>query len=116
MKFLADVNIPQSVIRTLRNHSHDVLDSKENFLTARDIEIIHKAKTEKRIIITRDKDFIALTQYPKYYVATIVIRLHDQIPLRMQRYLIELLANQKASILEKSLTIIREDVAESFPF
>ncbi len=40
-----------------------------------DIDIIKLAQKEQRIIITLDKDFITLIQYPKYQVSTIVIRL-----------------------------------------
>jgi len=116
MNFLADVNIPQSVINQLRKRNHKVIDSKEVLLTASDIQLIQYAKKQKCVILTRDKDFITLTQYPKYQVATIVIRLFDQSPVNIQRYLIELLDNQKESILKNALTIIREEKAESFRF
>ncbi len=65
MKFLADVNIPQSVILFLSKAGYDVLDIKKKSLKLTDTEIVSIAKKENRTILTRDKDFIALTQYPQ---------------------------------------------------
>lgn len=116
MKFLADVNIPQSVIAHLKHTHHDILDIKIRDLSTKDIEIIKFAQLESRIVLTLDKDFIALTQFPKYKVATIVIRLKKQDPQNMIRYLDELIKNQKEGILQESLTIITEEMADSHPF
>ncbi|HSW48463.1 MAG TPA: DUF5615 family PIN-like protein [Candidatus Saccharimonadales bacterium] len=115
MKFLADINIPQSVINAL-NTNHDVLDLKKQSLSLPDTEIIHIGKLAKRIILTRDKDFIALTQFPKFQTPTIVIRLKIQNPKHILDHLLELLKNQKETVLKKSLTIIREDSADSHPY
>src|SRR4030042_2403190 len=116
MKFLADVNIPQSVITSLVQKGHDVLDIKKQNLKLKDIEIIRKAQAQGRIILTRDKDFIALTQFPKYQVAQIVVRLKIQTPRYIQEHLIQLLENQDEKILKKSLTIIKEQSADSYPY
>lgn len=116
MEFLADINIPQSVISYLIQKNHDVLDLKKVNLFAKDTEIIKSAQKESRIVLTLDKDFIALTQFPKYKVACIVIRLKDQNPKNIVNYLNQLLSNQKIEILEKSLTIVKTDIAESHSF
>lgn len=116
MKFLADINIPQSVITSLTKADYDVLDIKKIRLNLKDIELIQIAKQEKRIILTRDKDFLILTQFPKYQVPTIVIRLKIQTPDFIQKRLMQLLENQDENILNKSLTIIREDSAGSHPY
>lgn len=116
MKFLADVNIPQSVINTLRKLNHQVLDLKKVGLMYSDVEVVRRAKQEGRIILTRDKDFIVLTQFPKYQVATIVIRLKDQKPETILKYLLQLIGKQDAKILQKSLTIVTEDSADSHRF
>jgi hypothetical protein len=47
MKFLADVNIPQSVIFSLRENGHDVLDIKEKSVNLKDSEIVSIAQFEK---------------------------------------------------------------------
>ncbi len=116
MKFLADINIPQSVILYLVQKEHDVLDFKKVNLLAKDTEIIKIAQKEGRIVLTLDKDFIGLTQFPKYHVACIIIRLKDQNPKNIVNYLNQLLNNQKKEILEKSLTIVKTDIAESHSF
>ena len=48
-----------------------------------------------------DKDFIGLTQFPKYKVACIIIRLKDQAPRNIVNYLDQLLKNQEKETLEK---------------
>lgn len=116
MRFLADVNIPQSVINHLIKIGHDVLDIKKQNLELKDTEIIKIARDQKRIILTRDKDFIALTQFPKYRAATLAIRLRNQNPGQIIDYLTQLLKNQEADILKSSLTIVTEESANSYPF
>jgi len=116
MKFLADVNIPQSVIKALESAGHHVLDIKKRNLKLKDIEIIDIAKKGNLIILTRDKDFIALTQYPKYQTSIIVIRLKNQKPQLIKEHIIQLLNNQDENILAMSITIINEESARSYPY
>lgn len=116
MKFIADVNIPQSIILDLQKNKHNVLDIKKLNLKATDAELVRIARNEERIILTRDKDFIALTQFPKHQAPTIVIRLINQTPRHILEHLKELLKNQEEKILQKSLTIIKEESANSYPY
>lgn len=116
MRFLADVNIPQSAISALTKLGYDVFDLKRENLEAKDTEIIERAHTEGRIILTRDKDFLALTQFPKYQVPTIVLRLKNQNSGAVSRHLSELVQNQKKDILASSLTIVTEESADSYPY
>ena len=78
MKFIADVNIPQLLITRLIDLDHNVLDIKKHNLEISDIEIIKIAKKESRVILTRDKDYIILVQFPRYQVPIIAIRLINQ--------------------------------------
>lgn len=116
MKFLIDINIPQSIITALTNQGHDVSDLKKINLTAKDTEIIELAQQELRVILTKDKDFISLTQFPKYQIPTIVIRLQNQQSEHILEHLLQLLENQEEEILSKSLTIIKEEKADSYPY
>lgn len=116
MRFLADVNIAQSVIIFLRQNGHDVLDAKKDYLTTADSEIILLAKQEKRIILTRDKDFLDLVLFPQYQVAALVIRLLDQKPKNIIAYLRALLDYQTEEVLNTSLTVIKEESADSYPY
>lgn len=116
MRFLADINIPQSVITSLILHDHTVIDCKKENLKAKDVTIIERAKQEQCVILTRDKDFIALTQFPKYQVSTIVIRLKNQRPDNILRHILALIEDQNEDTLKQSLTIVTDVAANSYPY
>jgi predicted nuclease of predicted toxin-antitoxin system len=116
MKFIADVNIPQSVIHALESNNHNVLDIKKSKLKAPDTELIRIARKQKRIILTLDKDFISLTQFPGHQAPTIVFRLINQKSKHILEHLQELLNNQQAKLLQRSLTIVKEGSANSYPY
>lgn len=86
------------------------------FLADVNYEIILLAKQKKRIVLTRDKDFLDLVQLPQYQVAIIVIRLLDQKPKNIIRYLRNLLEYQTEEVLSSSLTILKEESADSYPY
>lgn len=116
MKFIADVNVAQVVIRFLRHSGHDVVDIKKQSSIEADIDIINLARTENRIILTHDKDFLGLTKYPKYQVGIIVIRLSNQKTLNHLAKLKQLLEEDKEEVLMSSLTIITENSIEHYPY
>ncbi|MBI2338170.1 DUF5615 family PIN-like protein [Candidatus Daviesbacteria bacterium] len=117
MKFVADINIPQLLIRKLRILNHRVLDIKRINLEINDLEIIKIARDESRVILTRDKDYIALAQFPKYQVPIIAIRLINQTDAQyITNKTLDFLRNNKESIILNSLTIIREDAATSYQY
>ncbi len=57
MRIVANENIAGSVIGALRDAGHDVLSVKESMRGASDEEILARAQSETRIVITHDKDF-----------------------------------------------------------
>lgn len=117
MKFIADINIPQLLIRRLTSLGHDVLDIKKRNLEISDVEIIRIAEKESRLILTRDKDYIILVQFPKYQVPIIAIRLINQTDAQyITDKTLEFIKNNKESIILNSLTIIREDTAVSYQY
>ncbi|MHB8362657.1 MAG: DUF5615 family PIN-like protein [Patescibacteria group bacterium] len=116
MRFLIDVNIPRSVSNYLTNSGFDVIDIKTINLKMSDVDIVKLAKKEGSTILTLDKDFIILTQYPKYQVSTIVIRLKNLKSDNIIKYLQELLTKQDRPLLNNSLTILSEEKADSFEF
>lgn len=117
MKFIADVNIPQLLIKRLIALNHDVLDIKKHNLEISDVAIIKIAKNESRVILTRDKDYIILVQFPKYQVPIIAIRLINQTDARyITDKVLEFIKNNKESIILNSLTVIREDSATSYQY
>lgn len=68
MKFLTDVNIPLPLIRYLIKQGHKVQDARIDYPLAKDIQLIKVAKKTNQIILTRDRDFLELTKYPKHKV------------------------------------------------
>ncbi|OGW50641.1 MAG: hypothetical protein A2Z50_03340 [Nitrospirae bacterium RBG_19FT_COMBO_42_15] len=62
MQFLTDQDVYQSTINYLKNLGHNVIRAKDiGFERASDNEILQRAAKDQRILITRDKDFGALT-------------------------------------------------------
>lgn len=117
MKFLADVNIPQLLIKKLINLNYDVLDIKKHNLQASDLEIVKIAQSQSRVILTRDKDYIILVQFPKYQIPAIVIRLISQTTAQhITDKVLKFIKNNKESSIQNSLTIIRENIANSYQY
>ena len=77
MKFLVDVNILLPLIQFLVTKGHKVIDARIKYPESKDIELIRIAKTNNLIILTKDKDFLELTKYPKYKIPMIAIRLKN---------------------------------------
>jgi len=57
MGFLADENVPQSVIGALRDRGHDVLAVREVLRGADDRTLLRRAQHDARVVLTFDKDF-----------------------------------------------------------
>lgn len=115
MKFLADVNIPAPLIKYLIKQGHKVQDARIDYPKSKDIQLIQVAKETGQIILTRDKDFIELTKYPKHKVPVIIIRLTNQQTTNIVNRVKTLLLHQTEEILINSITIIREEKADSYP-
>lgn len=57
MRFAANENISGTLIRELRQRGHDVLSAKESMRSEPDESILSRSQSEKRIVLTHDKDF-----------------------------------------------------------
>lgn len=57
MKYLADENFPGPAVRLLRRHGFDISWIRESCPGITDEEVISKAFTENRVLLTFDKDF-----------------------------------------------------------
>lgn len=64
MKFLADENIPDSLILQLHNEGYDILSIRESQPGIDDQSIVALSADSNRIIITHDKDFGGLSVAP----------------------------------------------------
>lgn len=56
-RLLANENIATSVVKALRDAGFDVLYARESMRGAQDTEVLERAVTEGRVLVTHDKDF-----------------------------------------------------------
>jgi len=93
MRFLADMGLAQSTIAFLRAQGHDAVHLRDQGLQQlEDIDIVQKARTEGRVILTHDLDFgriVALggTRVP----SVITFRLSDMRPSQVNQRLLSVL-------------------------
>ena len=79
MRFLVDECTGPAVARWLRERQHDVFSVYEEGRGMDDDEIVQKAFTENRIVITNDKDFgekVYREQWPHHGI--VLLRLEDE--------------------------------------
>jgi predicted nuclease of predicted toxin-antitoxin system len=79
MRFIVDESTGYSVARFLQAEGHDVLIVAEAMPEADDVEILQCAVTEKRIVVTNDKDFGELIfRHQEAHQGVILLRLQDE--------------------------------------
>ena len=61
MCLLVNENVSRTVIEGLRQLGHDVLSVKESMRSESDDVILARAQSERRVVVTHDKDFGELT-------------------------------------------------------
>lgn len=115
IKFLTDENIAKSLVRALRKKGYNVKDIKEEKLFGiSDTEVINKAKEDDRVILTHDKDFGNLLNYPlQSHRGVVLIRYRNQSPSYVIARLIPLLDTLKNKV-KGSLTIVTEDLIKIY--
>ena len=59
MRFLADENIPASLVKGLRSAGHDVRWANDTLQGMADWIVLDAAIAEQRILVTQDKEFAA---------------------------------------------------------
>jgi predicted nuclease of predicted toxin-antitoxin system len=57
MRYSTNENIPPSVVHQLRADGHDVLSASESMAGRSDADVLARATSENRILVTFDKDF-----------------------------------------------------------
>lgn len=79
MKLLLDENLGRSVARELRKQGHDILAIGDEFAGVIDSAVLAKARHDKRVLITRDKDFGELAfKVGQAHCGVILLRLIDE--------------------------------------
>jgi len=97
MRVIANENIAGSVIQGLRAAGWDVLSVKESMRGAADTEILGHAESERRIVLTQDKDFgdLAFRHHLPATCGVILLRLSGQDPSRASARILEALQSLK---------------------
>ena len=111
LRFLTDENISASLVFALREKGYSVFDIKEEGLFGTsDKEVLEKANSNNRIILTHDKDFIKLAErFITKNCSVIVIRYSDKSPENIIKRFIPLLETPFRDKLFGSLIIINDN-------
>lgn len=77
MRFLADENVPENAVKFLREKGHDVSRSAPG---TSDKALAETARREHRVILTHDKDFANILEFPpRLYPGIVLLRIHPPI-------------------------------------
>ena len=110
MRFLCDMGVSTSTVRTLQESGHDVVHLREEGLhKLPDEDILEKARQEKRIILTFDLDFGDLLAAGLHGPPSVILfRLHNQTPPVVTQRLLRLLSEQSRYIEEGALIVVED--------
>lgn len=110
MRILADENFPAPSIRALRAVGHDVLAVAEVMPHATDHEILERASSEQRLLITFDRDFgeMAVRGGLRAPAGIILLRFTPKEPGEPATVLTEFLAQTSISVSAR-LTVLGQN-------
>ncbi len=107
-RLLLDENIGVFVTANLRQDGYDIFSILESMPGAIDLQVLAKARREKRILITLDKDFGRLVHFRfRKHAGVILLRLNDESPKNIYRIL-TLTLNQPSVKLKGKFVVATE--------
>ncbi len=109
MKFLADECCDAGLVQALRDDGHEVLYALESLRGFSDDKLLSRAFTEKRLLLTEDKDFGELVyrlRQPAYSVILLRFDVADR-ALKIPR--VRDLLTQKAEQLPGAFVVLEAD-------
>jgi len=110
MKFLADEGIDAPIVREMRTAGYDVYYIAEEEAGVEDDYILKKANEEKRILITKDKDFGELVfRLKQIHAGVILARLEGIKPKTKAKFILKAILDHE-NILENAFTIIQPGI------
>jgi predicted nuclease of predicted toxin-antitoxin system len=95
MRLLADQDVYALTVRLLRDRSHDVMTAEDLHLSqASDTDILYAAMNDRRILLTRDRDFGSLVFVNLMRTGVIYLRMlpmtmrvvHDELLRVLKQY------------------------------
>src|SRR5579864_7524460 len=106
MNFVADESCSGPVIQALREAGHDVVAIAETAKGARDEQVLERALTEKRVLITEDRDFGELVYARGHSSAGVVLlRFHGRARRTKAATVIEAVS-KLSSRLQDAFTVV----------
>ena len=110
MKFLVDMGLARSTVVFLRAQGHDAIHLREQGLQRlTDEEIVEKARSEGRVILTHDLDFGRIVAVSRAGVPSVVtFRLDDMRPAQVNRYMAQVLARFTRQLEAGALVSVNE--------
>ena len=109
IKFLADVNVEKEIVDYLSENKYDVKWIPDYNCEMLDEDLLKLATTEKRILITNDKDFGELTFLQKRLsTGIILLRVKGQKAQIKVKLMKKLLQNYSDKILGHFVVVTRE--------
>jgi len=96
MKFLADENVPASVVRMLEQAGMQIRSVREETPGISDRDVLKRASEEGRIILTFDKDFGELVVKEAIFPVpgVILLRLHGMRPDNLAAFVTRILTSR----------------------
>ena len=100
MKFLADMGVSMTTVLALRNLGHDAVHLREQgLMRMEDPDIVAKARTEARIVLTFDLDFGEIMAFSGRQSPTVVLfRMRNQTPHAVTPRLIQVIQECNAEL------------------
>ena len=83
MRLLADENFPKPIVEALRAEGHGVLWARTDLAGASDVDLLDRAESEARIVMTLDKDFWQIAvqrRTPLEQSGVVLFRVHPATP------------------------------------
>lgn len=110
MKFLADMGISPKTVSFLRRLGHDATHLHEQRLDRMaDPDIMEKARSEGRILLTHDLDFSELVAASGAILPSVIVfRLRNMRPDNVNRYLGGIIAENEATLAKGAIISVNE--------
>jgi len=114
MFFLANENFPLTSVKILRDAGYNVESILEKVPGAKDLEVLKKAKKEKRIILTFDRDYGELIyKYKKFPpLGVLYFKLDPHTPEEPAEILLKIIKKEKISIKGRFTVIRRNSIRQ----
>jgi len=111
LKFLADMGVSGLVVRTLNARGHDAVHLRDIGLQRLpDPQILVKARTENRIVLTYDLDFSELMSLGGHSLPSVItFRMRDQRPSTAVDRLIILLERESVQLQVGAIATISDN-------